>query len=275
MATGLKEDPFEVGDVIRVKLKVFNLTQLFGAGNEPTSTDDPRIVWIEQYAAAYPEYNAGELVSADLNSVKYNDAVIAEVPESVRALSGYGWSAGDVYNSIERTDTGWQYVQRVGSFTLDGTEGFTLAKAHSEANGNSVFILKEKAAREKLNNVVNTTNLSQLSVCADLICVDARSSSNFISNTIAINGANYYIWIGLDADKYPDAAALNAWLSEYPVTVYYAFDKPVITDITDLMSGLLDAIPVEAGGTLTFENAAHLPMPSSVEYVVKLSEVNG
>ena len=195
------------------------------------------------------------------------------IPSPILALDGYGWSAGGVYNSIERTDTGWQYVQRVGSFTLDGTEGFALNKAYSEANGNSVFILTGANAREKLNNVVNTSNLSKLSVCADLICVDAGSSVNFISNTIAINGANYYIWIGLDADTYPDATALNAWLSEYPVTVYYAFDKPVTTDITDLMVDFPANFEVEPGGTLTFENTAKLPVPNSVEYLISLAEV--
>ena len=52
-------------------------------------------------------------------------------------------------------------------------------------------------------------------------------------------------------------------------------DTPVITDINDLMDGILDAVTVEAGGTLTFENAAELSVPNSVEYAVKLSEVNG
>ena len=107
------------------------------------------------------------------------------IPDAVRNLPGYGWSAGDVYNSIERTDDGWQYVQRVGS------------RSYQEGD-------------------------------------------------IVTDG----------------------------VATYYALDTPVVTDITNLMNGLLDAIPVEAGGTLTFENAAKLPVPSSVEYAVKLSEVN-
>lgn len=46
-----------------------DLTAMFGAGNEPTTTDDPRIAAIEAYAAEHPEYNAGEIVSADVVSV--------------------------------------------------------------------------------------------------------------------------------------------------------------------------------------------------------------
>lgn len=37
------------------------------------------------------------------------------IPAAVRNLPGYGWSAGSVANTIERTENGWQYVQRVGS----------------------------------------------------------------------------------------------------------------------------------------------------------------
>lgn len=108
------------------------------------------------------------------------------IPASVRALPGYGWSAGAVYNGIDRTETGWQYVQRVGS--RDYQDGDTVT-----------------------------------------------------DGTIT----------------------------------YYELGAPIITDITDLMKNALDSITVEAGGTLTFENAAKLPMSNSVEYAVKLSEVIG
>ena len=103
---------------------LIDLTQLFGSGNEPTDISDSRIAWIEAYASAHPEYNAGELVSADVDSVKYNDAIVAAIPSTVRALPGYGWSAGSVYNSIERTESGWKYIQRVGSVDLGTLEFF-------------------------------------------------------------------------------------------------------------------------------------------------------
>ena len=165
--------------------KIFDLTVMFGAGNEPTSTDDPRIVWIEQYAETHPEYNAGELVSADVDNVRYNDVVIADISAAVRNLPGYGWSAGDVYNSIERTDTGWKYVKRVGSREYQ------------------------------------------------------------------------------DGDIVTDG-----------VTTYYALDNPAITDITDLMADFPEHFMVEAGGTITFENADKLHVHNSVEYLISLAEVN-
>ena len=51
-------------------IKVIDLTQMFGAGNEPSTLDDPRIKWIEDYANEYPEYNIGELISYNGSGIK-------------------------------------------------------------------------------------------------------------------------------------------------------------------------------------------------------------
>lgn len=43
------------------------------------------------------------------------------IPDAVKALSGYGWSAGSVCNEVVRRADGWDYVQRVGlPATTDG-----------------------------------------------------------------------------------------------------------------------------------------------------------
>lgn len=61
---------FVVGDIAQFKNCVLvDITRLYGAGNEPTTTDDPRIAAIEAYAAEHPEYNAGEIVNADVVSI--------------------------------------------------------------------------------------------------------------------------------------------------------------------------------------------------------------
>ena len=49
---------------------VVDLTAMFGAGNEPSTLDDPRIKWIEDYANEYPEYNIGELISYNGSGIK-------------------------------------------------------------------------------------------------------------------------------------------------------------------------------------------------------------
>ena len=43
------------------------------------------------------------------------------IPDAVKALPGYGWGAGNLYNEIVRRADGWDYVQRVGlPATADG-----------------------------------------------------------------------------------------------------------------------------------------------------------
>ncbi len=61
------------GDTITTQTKqvqIFDLTQMFGAGNEPSTLDDPRIKWIKDYANEYPEYNSGELISYNGSGIK-------------------------------------------------------------------------------------------------------------------------------------------------------------------------------------------------------------
>ena len=51
-------------------VRIFDLTQMFGAGNEPSTLDDPRIKWNKDYANDHPEYNSGELISYNGNGIK-------------------------------------------------------------------------------------------------------------------------------------------------------------------------------------------------------------
>lgn len=52
--------------------------------------------------------------------VKYSDDTYP-IPDAVKALPGYGQSAGNLYNEIVRRADGWDYVQRVGlPATTDG-----------------------------------------------------------------------------------------------------------------------------------------------------------
>lgn len=58
--------------------------------------------------------------NADSITVKYAEDVYP-IPDAVKALPGYGWSAGNVRNEIVRRADGWDYVQRVGlPATVDG-----------------------------------------------------------------------------------------------------------------------------------------------------------
>ena len=238
--------------------RIIDLTQLFGAGNEPTSTDDSRIAWTKQYAAAHPEYNAGELVSAGVESIKYNDAIISDIPASVRALPGYGWSAGSAYNSIEHTDSGWQYVQRVGSVDLGTLDWYarTAGTANTFRVDTPNMGIKGSGSSELAPNAISKYTIKPSKDYAEY------------NNVLAIHSNGDYLYAsfrsyGTDAEAFK--TAMNG------VMLYYELAKPIITPITEDM---LEPFEVESGGTITYENAAKLSIPNSVEYVVSLAGVN-
>ena len=88
--------------------------------------------YIQTVAGAAPDYefepHTTELLIAKVDEVRVANAsgdstATYPIPAAVKALHGYGWSAGSVANTVERTDNGWQYVQRVGSRAYqDGDE---------------------------------------------------------------------------------------------------------------------------------------------------------
>lgn len=64
--------------------------------------------------------------NADSITVKYAEDTYP-IPDAVKALPGYGWSAGNVCNEIVRSPDGWDYVQRVGLPAT--TDGYTALAA--------------------------------------------------------------------------------------------------------------------------------------------------
>ncbi len=91
-----------------------DLTQMFGAGNEPSTTTE-----VEQILSAdYYDYNAGELLSAGVSKVvskdSNNDVIDSySVPAGVQALDGYGMSCPSAYNYIDVENQ--KFVQAVAS----------------------------------------------------------------------------------------------------------------------------------------------------------------
>lgn len=52
---------------------------------------------------------------------------IYPIPDAVKALLGYGWSAGSICNEVVRRADGWDYIQRVGLPAT--TDGYTILDA--------------------------------------------------------------------------------------------------------------------------------------------------
>lgn len=366
---------------------VIDLTLMFGPGNEPADTSDPRIAQIEAYAAAHPEYNAGELVSAMVDEVRVAGKNVAQpvsafsksgvtmsadkdgvyhfsgtatavvgatskkftlpggtytvsvksalpanvyvsissipalmvgpntvktgkfeggtayvylyigkgvimddvsiafqvergsthtayspyqqpstypIPSAVHSLPGYGWSAGKVANTVERTENGWHYVQRVGSVDL-GTLDWVAQK--------SVLYDSQYFASQSITHPTKAPAFLTAGYTAmDSAIVLATDMSCWITFNWGENGR-----VIIRDDKYTDAASFKTAMSGKPL--YYELATPITTDITDLMGDALAPFAVEAGGSITLhhpkaDEGFAIDVPAKIQYITKLSEVS-
>lgn len=204
----------------------------------------------------------GEIVNADVESVMYNDSVIGVIPTTVRSLAGYGWSAINACNAIERTESGWQYVQRVGSVDLGSlTWKYNATRSLFYSTGIAGSVLGVGYSVKANCICVPYTTLSASS--QDNNVTDKSISIGYVIESKAIN---------IRDTDYTDAAAFKAAMGG--VMLYYELAEPIITDITDSMADFPQIIDVEANGTITFENAASLPVPNTLKYLRSLKEVS-
>lgn len=236
--------------------RLVNLTLMFGAGNEPTSMDDPRIAFIKAYAEEHPEYNTGELMSAEVVEVESNGTF--PIPQSVRDMCpGYGWSAGTACNEIDFERK--VYVQRVGSMDLGTLEWVRFSNGRMQA-----FTLHHTHANGPYDSVTNCTCSKYVATSAAII-----ESSSPVDKTVAL-GENSNTFAVYDSD-YTDADTFKSAMAGQ--TLYYELAEPIEVDLSDMLPDD-HYIEVEAGGTVTFKQAStQLPVPSSVTYQISTSEV--
>lgn len=332
-----------IGDVTRVKLCIFDLTQMFGAGNEPTTVDEVKALLPNDYY----EYNTGEVIHADVDKVVeqgvnlYNPTYIEDyipcdlpsgtsvtamikdfistehsvminyydanktridfwtlqannsgqktftlngnakffnfdgsgsdvssygsrlyfgtsttyhpyrrneypIPQAIKFLEGYGWSAGSVYNEVDFERK--KFIKRVGRVDMG-----SLSWSYS-TSGNTYF-----STRINDKSTVNIHNL----LCGIYEEV-AKTGSNLGNMEMAPNGGTDRTAIYFRNDAYTDAPTFKSAMNG--VYLYYELAEPVETDITDI----LEPFNVEDGGTITFHNSNgdgyRLPVPSKIKF---------
>lgn len=211
----------------------------------------------------------GEIVSAGVTEVAVGDTV-HKIPEAIRNLPGYGWSAGNAKNYVDYENK--KYVQCVSSIDL-GTLDW---KINTTSGIGKHFYGRVDPAKFKYLGVFGTTVYNVL--CSKYRTV-ARSFNVFVDKTITIDGVGDRVsQIQIKDTAYTDVSAFEQAMQG--VILYYELEKPIVTDISTLIpDDFLRNIEVEAGGSVTFKNSNgdnyKIPVPSEEEYIVKLSEVGG
>ena len=190
------------------------------------------------------------------------------IPEAVKSLPGYGWSAGTAKNYVDYENK--RYVQCVGSVDL-GTLNWKFNT--TSGVGNHFYALADHLNFKYLGEFGSTIYNA---LCSKYRTV-ARNSHVFVDKTLAIDGVTMVSQIQVKDTAYPDVAAFKQAMQG--VMLYYELATPIVTDISTMIDDdFLRNISVEAGGSITFKNSNdsyRIPVPSELEYIVKLSDVGG
>lgn len=212
----------------------------------------------------------GEIVSAGVTEVAVGDNA-HPIPEAIRNLPGYGWSAGTARNYVDYENK--RYVQCVGSVDL-GTLTWTYGNLPFGWGDNQWF----SAPIQSIKIIPTNTQLANV-LCKKYTtrCAYVADGNDFFRVDKSIGQHQGAARVTVLDTAYTDAAAFKQAMSG--VMLYYELANPIITDISNLIpDDFLRNVEVEAGGSVTFKNSNdnyHIPVPSEEEYIVKLSEVGG
>lgn len=244
--------------------EIFDLTAMFGSGNEPSTVEE----FEKMFPADYYPYAVGEIVSAGTEEVVVGDTA-HPIPEAIRNLPGYGWSAGTARNYVDYENK--RYVQCVNSVDL-GTLTWT---AGGGISSQTVFIASSrKICGQKLsyNSAIASNILCSKYLAKSQNEVWSDAAPVGIATNATIDG---YVYVNDTA--YTDATAFKQAMQG--VMLYYELESPIVTDISTLIDDdFLRNLTVETGGSITFKGGNddyRIPVPSEEEYIVKLSEIGG
>lgn len=209
--------------------QIFDLTRMFGAGNEPATVEEFEAMFPEDY---YP-YDAGSLLSVDISGIS-SAGVTREIPAATYFPTGLK-SAGSVYDEL----TADKAITRIGAVDL-GTLSWTAEAAWQQSRGlTRLWATVPNAETTNSENVIAsgyfTTNLPVI------------ASSMSTAYCIAMVNGRVYVTV-----PYPDIASradFMTWLQTHPVTIYYADATPTETAINPPLNM---SYKVEQGGTEHF-----------------------
>lgn len=209
----------------------------------------------------YPMINAGASI---LPFSPYKENALA-IPESVKALDGYGLGVDATYcNHISWSEDGSKkfYHKKVFKRVFDGTEG-----------GWSIVETNNGGTRFQFYNKVNLPLRVDYSVKSPLVCshLPTKSAGETWNNQdgASMQGEMFYI----KDSRYTTRDAWKAYLAaQYsagsPFTIVYALNSPTETDISDLITSD-NMLEVEGGGIIVAENENKQGVPTTITYQLR------
>lgn len=249
-----RDTDLSVGDSVDLKnAMLFDLTLLFGIGNEPSTVEEFKALYPNDYYA----YSVGTLVDGKCDkivSLDSTDTQIQEytIPSAIQNMPNYGCSNGDtVYNEVNIKNK--KYIQRIDDIDL-GMQTWT----YDNSNGFSLF----------------TTTLDYLKIPSVAIC-GLYLNHNVISITDLGNkefslyedNGNYVV--AIRDDSYTSASDFTMAMDG--VMLYYELQTPQEIDISSYLTDD-NYIATSQGGSLIFHqtDSMEIEIPNIVKYTIKL-----
>lgn len=270
--------------------QIYDLTAMFGSGNEPTSVEE----FEKMFPAEYYPYNAGEIVSAGTESIV----------EQGRNLWDEVWKVGTISSSSGNNEGSTaaiyseNYIPIIPNstyiFVYVGSAKFENVKTrfydhskkyigYNDNNGQTVypnksFITPSNAFYVRFTLPPDYGNVYKTDIA--LIAGSSGAYTPYHRNVYPIPEAIKALpGYGVEGNVTDYEAKTYTQNNTVDGTGIKALDTPIITDISSLIpDDFLRNIEVEAGGSVTFKSSNdsyRIPVPSEEEYIVKLSEVGG
>lgn len=187
------------------------------------------------------------------------------IPQAILNLEGYGWGVNNAYNYVDYENK--KFIKNVGRVDLS-----TLQFAYTAyGDNNDLYGFRSPLPQgiKKDDNAFLKTNNLLCSKYPDTPWQDAYKGMDKtisqLSQSIQINDSAF-----TDAEAFKNS--LNG------VYLYYEFEAPIVTDISDIIDDTFqEPFEVEPNGSLTFKNVNgdgyRLAVPNNVQYTIKLNEV--
>lgn len=245
-------------DNLVFKPQIFDLTQMFGSGNEPSTVEE----FEAMFPAAYYPYSEPTIISSQTDRV---DVASADGTITQHITTGFPVlnSAGSVYDYIDLNEG--KLHQRVGIKDL-GTINW------EQGGSNNITSWVPVSWR------TNVKPVQDVKLKANILCNKYHNDTalhvekQVNDKTIAVNKSG---WVYIYDSEYVSVTPQEFKTAMSGVMLYYELAEEIITDIT-IQTELTDWLEVEAGGTVAFRNAdesKQLAVPNAVSWVRKLNEV--
>lgn len=162
-----------------------------------------------------------------------------------------------------RNEVDWenkQYIQRVGKYTIDGSE---------------IIFKENKYWVMTVTDFEKPRPSTKNAICVNFKVTDKYSSE--WGGIIFRQGSDGFVFTDLGS-KFANENEVKDYFQQNNETIYYELNEEQIIDISDIIDNTFqEPIEVEAGGTLMFKNSNgdnyRIPVPSTEEYLVSLAEV--